>query len=147
MLRAILAVVLGYIAMFIVTMITFTAVQFSLGTDQIFRPASYEVTTTFIAFALILSFIAAVLGGAVAALIARSHRPVVVLACIVLALGFVSAAVQLAAPDPGARTGDVTPFEAASQARQPAWYALIIPFIGAAGVFVGGRFRPVRSKG
>jgi len=145
MFKAILAVVVGYIAMAIVIIACFTALQLALGTEKVFESGSYNASMLFNMCALVISFVAAALGGIVAGAIARRMGPAKVFAAIVLVLGLVMAFGNLNKPDPGPRTGDITPFEAASKAKQPNWYAFTIPVIGAVGVLVGASLA-VRKK-
>src|SRR5690606_17969159 len=128
-------------AMFIIIAVSFTALQFGLGIERIFQPGVYDVTLAFMIPAIAISIIAAIIGGFVSASIARSAKAPVALAILVLILGIITAAMQLTAPAAGARPADLTPFEAAQNARHPAWYAIALPIIGAAGVMVGARLR------
>lgn len=139
--RSILAVVLGYLAMFVAIAISFTALQFGLGTETVFKPNSYEASGIFLAAAIGISFVVAVLGGLVCRLIQPTGRAPVALAVLVLVLGVAMALASSSAPAPGPRPGDISPFEAAKQARQPAWYSWSIPFIGAAGIMLGATLR------
>lgn len=137
MFKAILAVIVGYIAMAVVIIVCFTGLQLALGTEKVFEPGSYNASMLFNVCALAISFVAAVIGGIVAGAIARRMAPAKVFAAIVLVLGFLMAFGNLNKPDPGPRAGDITPFEAAQKAKQPNWYAFTIPVLGAAGVLVG----------
>jgi hypothetical protein len=86
--------------------------------------------------------VAALAGGYVCALIARGGRAPLALACLVLVLGLVTAAMVLNAPpltEP--RTGDVPNLEAMTKARTPLWVALLNPVIGVAGTLAGARLR------
>lgn len=138
MLRAILSVIIGYIVMAIIVAIAFTIMQLALGTESVFKPASWEPSTLFVACALVISIIAAIVGGLVCAAIARTGTPVKALAGIVLVIGLISAALQMSLPAPGPRPAEVSPMDSASNARSPMWYNFTLPFIGAAGVIIGG---------
>jgi len=143
MLRAILAVIVGYLAMAVTVFATFTGAYLILGSAGSFKPGSYEVSGTWLVLSLVLSLAAALVGGLVCRAIARSPRPVVALAGVVLVLGALSAVPILlrAGEPPEPRTGDVSNIEAMNRARQPVWVALTLPLVGAAGVLVAGRGR------
>jgi hypothetical protein len=139
--RSILAVVLGYIVMFVAIALSFTALQFGLGTETVFKPNSYDASGLFLACAVVISFVVAILGGFVCRLIQPKGRAPVALAILVLVLGIAMALASSSAPAAGPRPGDISPIEAAKQARQPAWYSWTIPFIGAGGILLGASLR------
>lgn len=141
--RAVISVVAGYAAMFALVAASFTVIQLGLGNERVFRPGSYEVSALFLALAIGVSALVALVGGYLAAIISRSWRGPVALAVVVALLGAVELVVrwkQLDSPAP-ARLGDVTPFDAAQKARQPRWYLEVLPVIGAVGVLAGARMR------
>jgi uncharacterized membrane protein len=90
----------------------------------------------------VLGFIAAVIGGLVAATIGKSRGTIKILAWVVLVIGLAAAVWAAAANQPNeARTGSVSNFEAMDKAQEPVWVAFLNPFIGVAGVLVGGSLR------
>lgn len=140
MLRAIASVIVGYIVMFAFVFVSFTAAYLALGADGSFKPGTYDVSTMWIAVSSVLSLIAAILGGWIAVLIARSATPPKVLAGLVLVLGLlmaIPAFLSSGQPAPPARTADVGNLDAMMKARTPPVLALITPLIGAAGVMLG----------
>lgn len=141
MIRAIIGVVVGYIATAILVIACFTALQLGLGTERVFKPGLYEPTMLFNITALGVSLVAAILGGFICVLISRSSKAVYALAGLFLVLGLFSAVLNNRKPDPGPRIGNITPMEAAEKNRQPDWYAFTIPFLGAVGVIIGGRLK------
>ncbi|MBL8747041.1 MAG: hypothetical protein JNK58_11890 [Phycisphaerae bacterium] len=144
MVRAVLAVVAGYVAMLLIIFCVFTVAYLLMGADNAFRPGTYEPSPLWLVINFVLAPIAAVCGGLVCALIARpgswAH---VSLAWVVLALGLVMVLPVLtnSRPDPGPRTADVPNLEAMTKAKQPVWVAVANPIIGAAGVLLGARLR------
>jgi MFS family permease len=139
--RAVIAVVVGYAAMFALVAASFTVIQLGLGNERVFRAGSYEVSGLFLALAIGVSTLVALVGGYVAAIISRSWRGPAALAVAVALLGAVELVMrwkQLDSPAP-ARAGDVTPFDAAQKARQPKWYLEALPVIGVVGVLAGAR--------
>ena len=90
---------------------------------------------------MLLSFVAAVVGGLVCGTITRKSAGPAALAIVVVALGVAFAIPTLRAPPlPTDRGPNVGVFEAMQHARQPSWAILVTPLIGALGVLVGARF-------
>lgn len=141
MVRSIVGVIVGYIVAAVFIVACFTGMQLGLGTERVFQPGSYMASKLFIYCALGVTVVAAILGGLACAAISRGGKAPMVLAGLFLALGLFSAVMNMNKPDPGSRTGDISPFESALKARQPDWYAFTIPFLGAVGVLVGARLR------
>lgn len=144
MVRNILGVVLGYLAMFAFVFITFTGLYFLLGADGAFQPDTYEVSLVWIVISFILGLAAAVLGGYLCVLISKNQKAAMVLAGLVLVLG-----IAMAIPVLGDSSNEVqemrndnTPnMEAMQKAKQPPLVALLNPIIGALGVFAGSRLK------
>ena len=144
MVRNILGVVLGYVAMFAFVFITFTGLYFLLGSDGAFQPDTYEVSLAWIVISFILGLAAAVLGGYLCVLISKNQKAAMVLAGLVLVLG-----IAMAIPVLGDSSNEVqemrndnTPnMEAMQKAKQPPLVALLNPIIGALGVFAGSRLK------
>ncbi len=135
-------VVLGYLVMFAVVFVTFTGAFFLLGVERTFQPGSYEGTMTWHVVSVVLGLAAAMIGGVVCLVIARSQTGPRVLAALVLLLGLVFAVPVLTGPPaPATRGPEVSNTEAMMNARQPVWAALANPFIGAFGVLLGARLK------
>jgi hypothetical protein len=141
MLRAVAAVVCGYLAIVVAVMAIFSTAFLVLGLESVFRPGEYYTTGAWNAATLAGSFAAAIAGGWICAALARERKPVLALAGLVLVLGVAGAVSNAAKPEPGPRTGEITMTDAASKARQPDWYAMVIPVVGAAGVLLGARWK------
>jgi hypothetical protein len=141
MLRTVLAVVAGYLLMFVCVFATFSAAYLLMGPDGAFLPGSYQVSATWLLASFVLGLLAAVLGGIACAKIAPGGRAPAALAVLVLVLGFASAVpVMMSSGDPPAvREGAAGNVEAMNNARQPVWVALLNPLVGAAGVMAGAR--------
>lgn len=140
--RAIAAVIVGYLVIFVAVFMLLSLLWVMLGPSGAFEPASFQTSTAWSLASLALGFVAAVLGGFVCARIARSAGPVKALAGLVLVLGLLFAipAVMME-PSSEARADDMPMFEAMSKAVTPPWVAFVNAFVGAAGVMVGGRRR------
>lgn len=146
--RSILAVIVGYVVIFLVVFLTFSAAYLALGTERALQPGSYEPSTSWLVVSFVLGFLGAAAGGCTCVWIARKVTPAYVLAGLVIVLGVAMAgAVALAPPDtlPTVRSGDVPNMEAMRNARTPLWVALVNPFLGAAGVILGARMRGAPS--
>jgi hypothetical protein len=137
MVRSILSVLAGYVTLAVLVMAGF-AIAF-VKPEVAFHGDSLTVAPAWLAYTLVLSLIAAAVGGWVCRRVARSHRPVIGLAVLVLAVGVGSALVNRARPEPESSAADVA--TRLQQARQPDWYAFTLPVLGAAGVLLGGRVR------
>jgi hypothetical protein len=148
--RTVLAVIAGYLVIFAVVFLAFSAAYLAMGADSAFQPGSYEVTGLWIAVSLVLSFAAAAAGGYVCAAIGRTMRAAWALAGLVVVLGFLMAIPVMTTPadtQAAVRAAETGNFEAMGNARQPVWLALLNPFIGAAGVMLGARLRaPAEAK-
>jgi hypothetical protein len=147
--RAIVSVVVGYVAMFAAIFLTFSGLYLALGQELSFQPGSYEPSVLWTVVSFALGAGAAILGGYVCARIARTATPPKVLAGVVLVIGLLSAVpVLMAAATPAeARTGEVGNLDAMMKAKQPAWVAVANPFVGLAGVLLGARLRRQTTSG
>lgn len=138
--RRVFSILAGYVAMFAIVMITFMVVV--VAPDFAFRPNTAEASTVWIIYTLIASFIAAIVGGAVTAKLAKSQRrPAVIgLAALVFVLGILSAMGNATRTPPGELPPEVINdvFKRAEKAVQPTAYAWTVPFVGAAGALIGG---------
>jgi len=141
--RVIGAAVVGYAVTFLVLFILFTGAYVLLGPDRAFQPESYDVSMLWNTLGVVVSFVAALIGGMVSVAIARDSRGPKALAVLVLMIGILFAIpVMRQAPNSEPRTAAVGNMEAMGKARQPLWAALLNPVIGVLGVMIGGRRRP-----
>lgn len=144
MVRSIVAVIASYLLMFVLTFLTFTCAYMVLRADGSFKPGSFQSSNRWIAMAFGASFVIAVIAGLVCAAIARGGKAPLVLAIVVFALGLLLAIPSLLAKRTNAglvRSGDVPMMEAMQKAQEPDWVPFTLPFIGAAGVLVGGKLK------
>lgn len=138
MLRAIAGVILGYLTTALLVMALFTGLFFAFGVENVFRPGTYDTTTAWNVATLVGSLLCAVAGGWVCRRIGASATPVLVLGTLMLIFGVISGVVNMGKTGPGPRTADVPVMDAATQARQPSWYAFTVPVVGFVGVILGG---------
>ena len=138
--RAILGVIVGYIALAGTLIAAFLVGGTVLGVDTVFKPDSFEVSTTWIVYSFAVGAIAATLGGIVCAVIAAGPKSHYVFATLVL-LGGIGELVSLTfreTPDPApVRTADTTQLELMEHPSQPLWVAGVNPVIGVVGVLGG----------
>jgi hypothetical protein len=88
--RTILGIVLGYVVMVVFIFCTFTLSYLVLGTERVFLPDSFEVSSVWLAVSFILNFAAAYAGGGVCRLIGRSKLAVQGLSGLVFVLGLLT---------------------------------------------------------
>lgn len=144
MLRGIAGVIVGYIIMAIVLFVVFTGAYLAMGPDTAFQAGTYQISFPWIVLSLVVGFLAALLGGFLCAWIAGGRKAPMVLAGIVLVIGLlfgVIASMAPVRPEDHTRPAEVSNLEAMQHARQPLWFNLLNPLIGAAGVFFGGRLK------
>ena len=144
MLRSVLGVIAGYILMIILQVAAFMTIYTVMGADWSFKPKAYQASTrwTLMQFGVVL--ITAAIAGFVCAIIAKSGKAPLALAGMVLLLGLVMATAKVATqgPDPhDVRAATVPNMEAMQKARHHTWVIFLGPFIGAAGVIIGGKLK------
>ena len=141
--RAILGVIVGYIVMAGVVIGSFAAAWMVFGQDSAYKEGLWEISTPWMIMMFVAGLIAAMIGGAVcAAIAAKGSKAAMVLAGLVLVLGFVDAGFKLAAPRedrPTVREDNVTMFEATANSQEPTVMLLGNPVIGLVGVLIGAR--------
>ena len=138
MARAILAGVVGYLTMAVFVVATFTGAYMVMGADRAYKPGTYDVSTLWLVVSFALAAVGALLAGLACRAIAKSPKPVVILAAFVMLLGAVYAWAATKSPDPGPRPAEVSSMEAMQKSKQPKWVTLLNPIIGAIGVMAGG---------
>ncbi len=137
MLRAILAVIVAYVAMFILIFVSFTAAMLAMGTERTYQPGTYDVSTLWVIVSSVLNLLIGLAGGVICILIAkRGSKAPIALMVVMLVLGFAMAITSGGREDPGSREGDVSPLDAASKSQAPAWSYWVTPLLGVAGVAI-----------
>lgn len=139
MIRSVIAVIASYIAMAIVVLALFSGMWFGLGPDRLLKPGSYQGSIVITILAPSITIIAGLFGGWMCAKIARGTKPVLVLAGIVVVLGGLLAAFTLQKPYPAdPRPEGMTVQQIMEIGREPTWFAIANPIIGAAAILLGG---------
>lgn len=138
MLRSILSVIVGFIAMLILGTVLYFGVLFAFGKDQLFQPDTYKYTTTLNVLEAGLNVVVGLFGGLVCAKIARSPTPVKVSAAIALVVGLGLAVWDMYLPEPGARPADMHVLDIFADSKPPVVLSFVNAFIGAACIMLGG---------
>ena len=141
MLKSIVGVIVGYVAMFAVAFVAYTAAYLGLGPDRAFEPGTYALSGTCVGLMIAITFISGLIGGLTCAAISKSRTTGLVFALIVFVLGFVFELPNIMNHTPVARAGDVSNMEAMGKAKPPVWLLFLNPFLGGAAVFMGTRMK------
>lgn len=147
MLRSILGVIVGYISLGVVLFLLFTIAWLILGPDGSYKPASWEVSTTWLIMSFAVGLVAAIVGGIVCMLIARNMTAVWVMCAILLLLSAVEVIGTLATTDDAVsepRPDEVKMMDAMAHAEQPTIAYIVNPILGVIGVVIGAKM--VRRK-
>ena len=141
MLKVVFAVVAGYVVMALFVLVSSVVAFMALGADRAYQAGTFEPTGVWIITVLALGFIAAMVGGYVAAIITPNPAAPKTLALVVVILGLVFALPVFRRPalSPPERSSDLPMMQTMGAGRQPAWVALLLPLIGAAGVLSGAK--------
>ncbi len=137
-LRAILGVISGFLAMSVFVMAAFPVATLAIGAERLLRPGSYEASAAWTSVNVLLGLPAALLGGFVCACVTPSSGARYALVAIAVVFGVAYAAIFLVAGDPGPRTDPVGHLTV-QFARPPAWLLVANPLIDALGIHVGSR--------
>ena len=142
--RTALGVIVGYILMFVLQVAAFMTIYTVMGANWSFKPASYQASTRWTVMQFVVLFVTATIAGLVCALIARGGKATLMLAAVVLVLGFALGAAATAmrpADTHEVRTGNVANMDAMNKARHPMWVVFLGPVIAAVGVVAGGKLK------
>ena len=148
MLKNIVAIIVSYIAMFVIFMAIFTGLYFALGIDRVFQTDSYEVTMLWIALTLVIGFLVTIFAGYLCAAISKSWRTCQVFALIVFLLALIQcfSALRRNPEMPTVRAGEVSYLEAIGLAVTPVWLHFVNPILNGVGVLLGAGMKRRRSE-
>ena len=142
MLKSIVGIIVGYVAIFAVAFVAYTAAYLGLGAERAFEPGTYALSGTWIGLMFAITIISGLVGGLTCAAISKSRTAGLVFALIVFVLGFVFELPNIMGDHtPKARTGDVPNMEAMGKAQPPLWLCLVNPFLAGAAVLMGARMK------
>ena len=142
--RSALGVIVGYILMFVLQVAAFMTIYSVMGANWSFKPASYQASTRWTLMQFVVLFVTAAIAGLVCAIIAKGGKATLVLAAVVLVLGFalgVASTAMRPADTHEVRTGNAANMEAMSKARHPLWVVFLGPVVAAVGVLAGGKLK------
>lgn len=137
--RNVLAALAGYVTLFALLFVSFSAVWWILGADGSFQAGSWEVSGAWILASIVLGLLVAIVGGMVCAKLQANRHGVHVLIGIIVGMTLVSALGAGDAVATGPRPADVSMMDAMSSAQQPSWIVWLNPFLGIFGVILGAR--------
>ena len=137
MLRSIVGMVAGYVALSLFFFAVFTGAYFVLGVDYIFRPESYAVTPLWWVLSAAISLGGSVLAGYVCAAISRSKRTCQLFAGVILVVLILFCIPKMRDSTPHVRTGEVSAMDAMRLTQMPIWMHLLNPVLAALGVLLG----------
>ena len=144
MLKSILAIIVSYVAMFVIFMAIFTCLYFLLGVERVFQADSYEISMLWIALTVVIGLLVSIFAGFLCAAISKSWRTCQVFALIIFVLALIQcvSALRRNNPDaPNIRAGEVGMFDAMSLAVAPMWLHFVNPILSGAGVLIGARIK------
>ena len=136
--------VLGWVVMAGAVFLLFAGLWMVLGPDGAFEPRSWEVSGMWLVGSIVVSLLAAVLGGLVCTWVAADDRGLLMLMVLVVVLGVALALGDVAPAADGMRPPEVGMTEAMNSAQQPRWLAWLNPVLGVVGAFAGSRL--VRNR-
>lgn len=134
--------IVGYIVMFVVVFLLFSAAYLALGASGAFQPGTWDPSGVWILLSIVIGVVAGIAGGYVCKTIAKDPMGPKILIGIVIVLGVLFAIpVFTSSPDvvATARPDTVPMFDAMSNAKQPGWVALLNPILGVVGVLLGAK--------
>jgi len=144
MAKSVIGVIVGYLVMFVLQFAAFMTIYTVMGANWSFKPASYHASTRWTLMQFTVIFVTAVVAGLICALIAKGRKAPLVLAIVIIVIGFTLGALHLATQpaDTGEVRGSNVPnLVAMTKARHPAWVIFLGPVIGAVGALAGGKLK------
>ncbi len=143
MLKSIIAIVVSYIAMFVFFMVVVIGCYVALGSERVFKPDSYEISTLWLVLTLIVSFVGSAIAGYLCAVISGSWATCRVFAFIVFlaTLGFCFASLRQSQESPNVRASEVSWTDGIRLGVSPMWLHFVSPVISGVAVLVGARMK------
>ena len=141
--RAILAVIVSYVVMFLLFFAGFTCAYLILGADQAFKPGSYHVSNRWLALSFALHIVVGLIGGFLCAAIAKGGKAPLALAIVAVVIGLLLGIPAIMARNMPStpRTHNVPNLEAMQKVRQPVWAPIALPIVAAIGILIGGKLK------
>lgn len=142
--RSIVAVIVGYVVMFVLNFFGFVTLYAVIGPNQAFEPGLFLASNKWIGISFLIIFITGIIAGLICVIIAKGGKAPTVFAVVVLLLGIllaIPAVMKAQANAKLVRAADVPAMEAAQKAYWPIWTPFTFPFISAFGVLIGGKLK------
>jgi hypothetical protein len=144
MLKSILGMIAGYVAISLFFFAAFAGVYFTLGVERIFQSDSYEVSTLWLILSAATGLGGGILGGYLCAAISGSQRACELFATILLIVLIAFCLPKMRDRSPVWRAGDVPFMDAMRLTQMPLWMHVLNPVLGAVGVLLGARMKKAR---
>ncbi len=143
MLKKVIGVIVGYIAMSIALFTMFSGLYTILGTAGSFQEGSYSVTYTWMLVGFIVFLIAGAVAGFVAVLIGNTANTAVWMAGVILIFGLLMAVGQVVQvpADPDRVAAEIGLLDAMGAAQQPLWSTTLNAVMGFLGAIAAGKLR------
>lgn len=143
MLRSIVAVIVSYIAMFVLFTAVFVGLYVALGVERVFQSDSYEISILWLVLSIIGSFFVAMFAGWVCVAFSKSLRVGQVFALIVLVGSAIMclSALYREGEGPHVRAGEVGFSDAMKLGVSPRWLHFVNPVLTATGALAGARMK------
>ena len=141
MLRSIIGMMVGYVALTLFFFATFACAYFVLGVERIFQPDSYEVSPLWWVFSAAISLVGSALAGYICAAISKSQRTCELFAGIILVILILFCIPKMRDRVPHPRVGEVSYMDAMRLTQMPIWMHVLNPGLAALGVLLGARMK------
>lgn len=143
MLKSIVAIVVSYLAMFVFFMAVAVGCYLALGSERVFKPDSYEISSLWLVLTVIVSFIASAIAGYLCAVISGSWTTCRVFAFIVFlaTLGFCISSLRQSQESPNVRASEVSWTDGMRLGVSPLWLHFVSPVIAGVAVLAGARMK------
>lgn len=143
--RSILAVIVGYIALLIVSAALFTGAYFAVGIEAAFKPRSFEISRLMALCGIAVGVLAGVVGAIVCQAVSRSAKANLALVAITFAITLATGIPMLTRETTlQNRLEHIGRIEAMTRALHPHWFTLLFPVAQAAGVWAVASRRRAR---
>lgn len=142
MLKSILGVILGYVALMVFLFMLLTVLYLALGAERVFQPGTLQITMPWIALLLLGGLCAGLLGGVVCQAVSGSARACTVFAAIVFILSILMCLPSIMRDEtPQPRAGDLPTMAAMQNAQAPDWMHFLAAVCNSGGILLGGRWK------
>jgi uncharacterized protein YndB with AHSA1/START domain len=137
--RQVLAVAVPLLFMAAFVLVASLLPWWVFGVESVLQPGSFDATPALAAWSVAAGALGALFAGRLCAAIGNSRRTVAVFALLCLLGGTGTAIAQHGKPEPGARAAGLPVADAVGRRKEPPWFTLLMPVLGAALALAGGR--------